>query len=155
MLATTKPDKPGYTRVEVRGVVLAKGSPRHRVTGNCRPKTEILCCCGWCCWRVDKMFCTDTRCNNEGKKRWNPSTIFIPKPGQENSVVAFSRGDNAHQLRTLSPQKDTCSRNQSEIIGTQYTLLTNRDISEMIKIPTLSKSVRFMVTWHTEQRTSS
>jgi hypothetical protein len=84
-----KLDKPGHTRVEVRGVVRAEGSPRYHVTGNCRPKTEILCYCGRCCWGVDEIFSTDTRGNNEDKKKWNPNTIFKPTGGQENAEVVL------------------------------------------------------------------
>jgi hypothetical protein len=78
-----KLDKPGYTRVEVRGIVRAEDRPRHRETGNCRRKTENLCRCGRCCWRVDKIFSADTRGNNKDKKRRNPGTIFVPAEGQE------------------------------------------------------------------------
>jgi hypothetical protein len=63
------------------------------------------------------MFSTDTRGNNEDNKRRNPRTIFIPAEGQENAK-AIPDGINAHQLRTLSPQKDTYPWKQSEILGT-------------------------------------
>jgi hypothetical protein len=34
-------------------------------------------------------------------------------------------------------------------------ILTKREITEMITIPTLAKSVRFMISWHAVLRTSS
>ena len=107
MQASTKLDKPGYTRVEIHSVVRANGSPRYHVTGNCRSKTKNLCRCCWCCWGVDKIFCTDTQGNKEDKKTRNPNAIFEPGEGQENAEVVPDGGEDAYQLRTLSPQKDT------------------------------------------------
>ena len=112
-----KLDKPRYTRVVVRGVVRADDRPRYHVTSNCRPKTEILCYCGRCCWGVDKIFSTDTRGNNEDKKKRNPNTFLKPTDGQENVEVVLNGGDNAHQLRTLIPQKDTYPWRRSGIEG--------------------------------------
>jgi hypothetical protein len=54
------------------------------------------------------MFSTDTRNNNEDNKTRNPNTVFEPAEGQDlgQKVLSDWRG-NTHQLRTLSPQKDT------------------------------------------------
>ena len=87
MQATTKLDKPGYTRVEVRSVVRADDGPRYHVTGNCRPKTENMCHCGRCCWDVDKIFPTDPRDNNKDEKKRGPSPIFVPTEGQKRDVI--------------------------------------------------------------------
>jgi hypothetical protein len=57
------------------------------------------------------MFSTDTRGYNEDKKKRNPSAILVPEEGQGNPAVVPDWGDNAHQLRTLIPQKDTYSIN--------------------------------------------
>jgi hypothetical protein len=109
MRATTRLDKPGYTRVEIHSVVRANGSPRYHVTSNCRSKTTNLYRCGGGRWArgIDKMFSTDTRDNNEDNKTRNPNTILVPAEGQNNAEVVRDRGENVHQLRTLSPQKDT------------------------------------------------
>jgi hypothetical protein len=114
MQTTVRLDKPGHARVEVRCVVRAEGRPRHHGTSNYRPETENLCRCRSFCWSVDKMFSADTRGNNEDKKRRNPGTIFVPAEGQKEY---FRSGNNAHQLRTLRPQKDTYSSTRSGIVG--------------------------------------
>jgi hypothetical protein len=106
MQTTARLDKPGYTRVEIHSVVRADASPCYHVTSNCCSKPTNLCRCGGCSWArvVDKMFSTDNRDNNEDHKAWNPNTVFEPAEGQG----AFrDGGEIAHQLRTLSPQKDT------------------------------------------------
>ena len=112
-----KLDKPRYTRVIVRSVVRADDSPRYHVTGNCRSKTEVLRYGGRPCWGVDKIFFTDTHGNNEDKKKRDPNTFFKPTDGQENAEVVLDGGDNAHQLRTLIPQKDTYPWKRSGIEG--------------------------------------
>ena len=76
-------NQPGYTRVEVRGVVRTEGRPRHRETGDGRTKIKNLCRCGGCCWWVDEIFTTDSRGNNEDDENRNPSAILIPTEGQE------------------------------------------------------------------------
>ena len=78
MQATEKLDKPGYTRVEIRGIVRADGCPCYHVTSDRRSKTEDLHNCGWCCWGVNKMFSSDTCYNNEDKKEEKPSAILVP-----------------------------------------------------------------------------
>jgi hypothetical protein len=104
------------------------------------------------------VFSTDTRDNNEDNKTRNPNTILVPTEGQENAEVVLDEGKNTHQLRTLSPQKDTYGiseaiRNRRNIEGH---LLTTREITEMITIPTLAKkSVSFMFVWRVKPRTSS
>ena len=143
--ATAKLNKPGCTRVGVCGIIRADARPRHRATGNCRPETENLCHCGRYRWGVDKMFSTDTCGNNEDKEKWNPRVILIPAGGQETAGVVPDGSDKAYQLRTLSPQKDTCPLMRLEILETQgLHLLTKREITEMITIPMLNKSLRFI-----------
>ena len=117
MQVTTELDRPGYTRVEVRCVVRAEDRPRYHGTGNYRPETENLCRCRSFCWGVHKMFSANARGNNEDKKRRNPGTILVPAEGQEEVEVTPDGVTNAHQLRTLSPQKDTCSSTRSEMVG--------------------------------------
>ena len=87
MQATTKPDKPGYTRVEVRGVVRAKGSQRHHVSSKYRPKIGNLCQCAGGYWDFNKVFPTDTRSNDEDKKDWDPSVIQVPSKGQGTAQI--------------------------------------------------------------------
>jgi hypothetical protein len=60
------------------------------------------------------MFSTDTGDNNEDNKTRNPNTILVPTEGQEKVEAVFDEGENAHQLRTLSPQKDTYSIHESD-----------------------------------------
>jgi hypothetical protein len=86
------------------------------------------------------MFSTDTRGYNEDEKKWYPSAILVPAEHQEKAAVVSDEADEARQLRTLSPQKDTYSLMRLEIIETQRPhLLTKRVIIEMITIPMLNK----------------
>lgn len=96
--------------MEVRSVVRAECCPRKRETGDCRREAENLWRSGSRdCWSVDEMFATDSRGNDEDKENGNPSTFFVPAGGQERvEVVILDDNDNAYQLRTLRPQKDTC-----------------------------------------------
>jgi len=55
------------------------------------------------------MFSTDTRGYNEDEKKWYPGAILVPAERQEKVAVVSDGVDEAHQLRTLSPQKDTYS----------------------------------------------
>lgn len=118
-------DKPGHTRVEVRCIVRTEGRPCHHGTSNYRRVTENLCSCRRFCWGVDKIFSADTRGNNKDEKRRNPGTVFVPAVGQKAPEVIPI--DNAHQLRTLSPQKDTCLSTRSEIAGIKGTKLTDEE----------------------------
>jgi hypothetical protein len=87
------------------------------------------------------MFSTNTRNYNEDKKEQNPSVILVPREGQGNAAVVPDGGDEAHQLRTLSPQKDTYPLMRLEIVGTHGRhLLTKREITDMITIPILNKA---------------
>jgi hypothetical protein len=79
MQATEKADKPGYTRVEIRGIVRADNSPCYHVPGDCRSKTNDLYHCGRCCWGVDKMFSSDSCDNNEDKEEEKPGAILVPR----------------------------------------------------------------------------
>jgi len=63
------------------------------------------------------MFSTDTRDNKEHKKEKEPGNILIPAESQENAQVVPNEGENAHQLRTLSPQKDTYPSRLSGTVG--------------------------------------
>ena len=81
MQATEKLDKPGYTRVEIRGIVRADGCPCYHVTSDCRSETKDLHHCGRCYWGVDKMFPSDTCDNNEDKKEEKPGAILVPAEG--------------------------------------------------------------------------
>ncbi len=93
--------------VEVRGVIRAEGRPWYHVPGNCRPKTEYLCRCGWCYCGIYEILSTDTRGNNKDKKRRDPNAILVPGERQENAAIVPDVSDNAYQLRTLSPPKET------------------------------------------------
>jgi hypothetical protein len=62
------------------------------------------------------MFSTDTRDNNEHKKEKEPGNILIPAESQEIVQVVPNEGRNNHQLRTLSPQKDTYPSRRSGIV---------------------------------------
>ena len=95
--------------VKIRGVVRAERGPWYHVPGNCCPKTEDLCCCGWRCCGVYKILSTDTRCNNKDKKRRDPNTILVPTERQENveSQIVSDVGDKVHQLMILRPPKET------------------------------------------------
>ena len=73
--------------MEIRGIVRAERRPRYRVPGNCRSETENLLRSGRKFWRVDKMFSTDTRGNNEHKKEKEPGDILIPAERQGNVLV--------------------------------------------------------------------
>jgi hypothetical protein len=127
--------------VEVRSVVRTKGRPWYHVSGNCRSEIKNLCHCSRR-WGIDKVFSTDARDNNEDNKTRNPNTILVPTEGQENAEVVLDEAGNAHQLRTLSPQKDTYGSihesDQKQYIE-RRDLLTKREITEMITIPTLIK----------------
>jgi hypothetical protein len=93
--------------VEIRGIVRAEPRPWYRVPSNCRSETKNLLRSGRNCWGVDEMFSTDTRGNKEHKKEKDPGDILIPIEIQEYARVVLNEGENAHQFRTLSPQKDT------------------------------------------------
>jgi hypothetical protein len=95
--------------VEIRGIVRAERRPWYHVPGNCCPKTEDLCCCGRRCCGVYKILSTDTRCNNKDNKRRDPNTILVPAERQENAEreIVPDVSDNTHQLRILSPPKET------------------------------------------------
>lgn len=71
------------------------------------------------------MFSADARGNNEDEKRRNPGTVFVPAVGQKGAEVIPN--NNAHQLRTLSPQKDTYLSTQSEIVGIKRSILTDEE----------------------------
>ena len=96
-------------RVEIRGIVRAERRPWYHVPSNCCPKTEDLCCRGRRCCGDYKILSTDTRRNNKDKKRRDPNTILVPPERQENveREIVPDMGDNAHQLRILSPPKET------------------------------------------------
>jgi len=91
------------------------------------------------------MVSTDTRCNSEYKKEKDPGNVLEPAESQENAQVVPNEGGNVHQLRTLSPQKDTYPSRRSSTVSLEHRglhVLTKREITEMITIPTLPKSVR-------------
>jgi hypothetical protein len=71
------------------------------------------------------MFASDTCDNNEDQKEENPGAILVPVEGQKPAeIVPDDVGDNVHQLRTLTPQKDTYPSKRSGIVvirGTTFT----------------------------------
>ena len=81
MQATEKLDKPGYTRVEICGIVRADGCPCYHVTSDCRSETKDLHYCSRCCWGVHKIFSSNACDNNKDKKEENPGAILEPAEG--------------------------------------------------------------------------
>ena len=73
------------------------------------------------------MFSTDTRCNKEHKKEKDPRNILIPAESQENAQVVPNGGESGHQLRTLSPQKDTYPSRRLEIVRTSGAICTDEE----------------------------
>ena len=71
------------------------------------------------------MFSSDTCDNKEDKKEEKPGAILVParvrNPPKSSSD---DLRDHAHQLRTLSPQKDTYPSKRSEIVVKQGTTFT-------------------------------
>lgn len=127
--AINGPDEPGNTMVEIRGIVRAERRPWYHVPGNCCPKTEDLCCCGRHRCGVYKILSTDTGCNNKDKKRRDPNTILVPAERQENAEreMILDVSDDAHQLRILSPPKETYSSKQSGTIEIQGATFTDNE----------------------------
>lgn len=148
MQVTGKLDKPGHTRVEIRCIIRADARPCDHIASNCRSETKDLHHCGRRCWGVDEVFPSDTCDNNENKKEEKPRAVLVPE--EDSQTVPGDVRDNTHKLRTLSPQKDTYPSNRIRNRSNTGELrsLTKREIVEMITIPTLTKSVRFKVTWH-------
>jgi hypothetical protein len=71
------------------------------------------------------MFPSDTCDNKEDKKEEKPGAILVPAEGYKPAeIVPDDVGDDAHQLRTLSPQKDTYPSERSEVVAIQGTTFT-------------------------------
>jgi hypothetical protein len=71
------------------------------------------------------MFSSDTCDDYKDKKEEKPGAILVPAEDEKPAeIVPNDVGDNAHQLRTLSPQKDTYSSKKSEIVVIQRITLT-------------------------------
>jgi hypothetical protein len=81
-------DEPGYTRVEIRGIVRAERRPWYRVPGNCRSETKNLLRSGRN--GVSTKCFPDTRGNNEHKKKKYPGNILIPAESHEYTQVVLT-----------------------------------------------------------------